>query len=54
MNHLTGDRGCRPILDLHPGDILEVEVDSESVVADIDSWEQYKAMAVTEREVKGS
>ena len=54
MNHLTGDRGCSPILDLHPGDILEVEVDSESVVADIDSWEQYKAMAVTEREVKGN
>jgi molybdenum cofactor cytidylyltransferase len=54
MNHLTGDRGCRPILDLHPGDVLEVEVDSESVVADIDSWEQYKAMAVTEREVKGN
>jgi molybdenum cofactor cytidylyltransferase len=43
MENLTGDRGCKPILNLHPEDILEVEVKSEAVVADIDSWEEYRS-----------
>jgi len=46
MENLTGDRGCKPILNLHPGDILEVEVESEAVVADIDSWEEYRSTGV--------
>jgi len=41
MGNLTGDIGCRPILDRHPEDILEVDVKSEGVIADIDSWEEY-------------
>ena len=43
MENLTGDRGCKPILDLHPEDILEVEGESEAAVADIDSWEEYRS-----------
>jgi len=41
MENLTGDIGCKPILDRHPEDILEVEVKTEGIIADIDSWEQY-------------
>jgi len=41
MGNLTGDIGCRPILDRYPEDILEVDVKSEGVIADIDSWEEY-------------
>jgi molybdenum cofactor cytidylyltransferase len=43
MENLTGDRGCKQILNLHPEDIVEVEVKSEAVVADIDSWEEYRS-----------
>lgn len=52
MAHLTGDAGCRPILNRHPGDILEVEVESEGVIADIDSWEEYEATALSGEELK--
>ena len=49
MENLTGDRGCKPILNLHPEDILEVEVKSEAVVADIDSWEEYRSAGGQEK-----
>jgi molybdenum cofactor cytidylyltransferase len=54
MGNLTGDVGCRPILNRHPEDILEVEVKSEGVVADIDSWEEYRTGDLSREEVKGS
>jgi len=54
MGNLTGDVGCRPILNRHPEDILEVEVKSEGVVADIDSWEEYRTGGLSREEVKGS
>jgi len=41
MENLTGDIGCKPILDRHPEDILEVEVKTEGIIADIDSWKEY-------------
>jgi molybdenum cofactor cytidylyltransferase len=50
MENLMGDVGCRPILERHPEDILEVPVDSEGVVADIDSWEQYRSTGVLGKE----
>jgi molybdenum cofactor cytidylyltransferase len=46
MESLTGDAGCKPILNLHPEDILEVEVESEAVVTDIDSWEEYRSAGI--------
>ena len=41
---LTGDVGGREILDRYPEDLLEVEVDSESVFTDIDTMEDYKSI----------
>lgn len=38
---LTGDVGCRQILADHPEDILEIEVDSNAVLDDIDTPEDY-------------
>ena len=54
MNNLTGDIGCKPILDRHPDDVLEVEVESEGVLADIDSWDEYRAAHVHERNFQGN
>ncbi|NIS62343.1 MAG: NTP transferase domain-containing protein [Proteobacteria bacterium] len=54
MENLTGDVGCRPILSRHPEDILEVEVQSEGVIADIDSWEEYTNTGPSQEELKGS
>ncbi len=39
---LTGDVGCRQILVDHPADILEIEVDSDAVLKDIDTPEDYR------------
>jgi len=50
MENLMGDAGCRPILERHPGDILEVPVDSEGVLVDIDSWEHYRSTAAPGKE----
>jgi molybdenum cofactor cytidylyltransferase len=47
---VVGDAGCRPVLEHHPGDILEVPVDSEGVVVDIDSWEHYRSTAAPGKE----
>jgi molybdenum cofactor cytidylyltransferase len=54
MNNLTGDIGCKPILDRHPEDILEVEVESEGVLADIDSWDEYRAAHIHGRNFHGN
>jgi molybdenum cofactor cytidylyltransferase len=40
--HLKGDVGCRQILADHPEDILEIEVDSDAVLDDIDTPEDYR------------
>jgi molybdenum cofactor cytidylyltransferase len=54
MGNLTGDVGCRPILNRHPEEILEVEVESEGVIADINSWDEYRATGLSEEELKES
>ena len=54
MGKLMGDVGCRPILNLHPEDILEVEVDSEGVIVDIDSWGEYITTGIPEKGFKGN
>ncbi len=38
---LTGDIGGREIIGKHPEDVLEIEVDSESVIKDVDDMEEY-------------
>jgi molybdenum cofactor cytidylyltransferase len=40
---LKGDVGGREIIKDHPGDILEVAVDSESVISDIDTRADYRS-----------
>ena len=40
---LKGDMGGRQIIKDHPDDVLEVAVDSESVVADFDTTDDYQA-----------
>ncbi len=40
---LTGDIGGRQIIKHHPDDILEVAVDSESVVTDVDTRNDYQS-----------
>jgi molybdenum cofactor cytidylyltransferase len=54
MENLTGDVGCRPILNRHPEDILEVEVKLEGVIADIDSWEEYITRGIPAKGVTGN
>jgi molybdenum cofactor cytidylyltransferase len=40
---LEGDIGGREIIKQHPDDVLEVAVDSESVIADIDTRDDYQS-----------
>jgi len=40
---LKGDIGAREIIKHHPQDVLEVAVDSESVISDIDTGDDYPA-----------
>lgn len=40
---LRGDVGGRQIIEDHPDDVLEVAVDSESIVADFDTTDDYQA-----------
>ena len=40
---LTGDIGARQIIKDHPEDVLEVAVDSESVISDIDTKSDYQS-----------
>ena len=42
---LEGDIGGREIIQSHPDDILEVAVDSESVIADIDTITDYRSLS---------
>jgi molybdenum cofactor cytidylyltransferase len=39
---LKGEIGAKQVIDNHPGDVLEVPVDSEEVIVDIDTQEEYK------------
>ena len=41
---LTGDIGGKQIVERHPSDVLEVEVDSESVVTSIDAESDYQSL----------
>ena len=41
---LTGDIGGRQIIEWHPSDVLEVEVDCESVVISIDAESDYQSL----------
>jgi molybdenum cofactor cytidylyltransferase len=41
IESLDPDRGLRHLLDLHPGDLLSVEVDDPGCVADLDTPEDY-------------
>lgn len=43
MLKLRGDVGGRQIIEDHPGDVLEVAVNSESIVADFDTTDDYQA-----------
>jgi molybdenum cofactor cytidylyltransferase len=40
---LSGDMGGRQIIENHPDDVLEVAVDSEGIVADFDTTDDYQA-----------
>lgn len=39
---LTGDKGGKSIVEAHPEDVQHVEVETASVVYDIDKWEDYQ------------
>jgi molybdenum cofactor cytidylyltransferase len=39
---LKGDVGGKSIIEMHPGEIVEIPLESEGVVKDIDLWEDYK------------
>ncbi len=54
MGELMGDVGCRPILNRHSEHILEVEVDSEGVIVDIDTWGEYNTTGIPEKGPKGN
>lgn len=42
---LRGETGAKQVIDNHPEDVLEVPVDSEEVVIDLDTREEYKKYA---------
>ncbi len=44
LMRLTGDIGGKQIVERHPSDVLEVEVDSESVVTSIDAESDYQSL----------
>jgi molybdenum cofactor cytidylyltransferase len=44
LMRLTGDIGGKEIVERHPSDVLEVEVDSESVVISIDAESDYQSL----------
>lgn len=41
---LTGDMGGKEIVEGHPGDVIEVEVDSESIIIGIDTKSDYQSL----------
>ena len=42
LSELAGDAGAKKIIEAHPEDILEVAVDSESIITDIDNESDYR------------
>ncbi len=41
LSRLEGDVGAKAIVEAHPEDVLQVEIDSESIVGDIDNKNDY-------------
>lgn len=41
---LMGDRGARSVVESHPDDIIEIEVDTDSIVQDVDDREDYQSL----------
>jgi molybdenum cofactor cytidylyltransferase len=44
LMRLMGDIGGKEIIERHPSDVLEVEVDSEGVVISIDAESDYQSL----------
>lgn len=44
MLTLTGDRGARPVVEAHPEDVTTVEVDTDSILRDVDDPETYRLL----------
>ncbi|MBN2773649.1 MAG: XdhC family protein [Prolixibacteraceae bacterium] len=42
INNLTGNTGLRELMELNPDEIVELEVDSEEILRDLDTPEDYK------------
>ena len=42
MLALEGDRGARPVVDAHPDDVIEIAVNTDSVITDIDDMKDYR------------
>jgi molybdenum cofactor cytidylyltransferase len=48
MQHLDPGRGLRQLLDLHPGDLITVEVDDPGCVGDLDTPEDYEILVAND------
>ncbi len=44
LHGLTGDQGARPILRARPNLVVEVPIDAAAPPADIDTWDDYRAV----------
>jgi molybdenum cofactor cytidylyltransferase len=44
MNRLTGDAGCKTIIQQHPADVIEVEMPNDHVLRDVDTMEEYQQL----------
>ncbi|MFP3976038.1 MAG: nucleotidyltransferase family protein [Chloroflexota bacterium] len=42
LMHLKGDVGGKHIVERHPEDVLEIEIDSQSIIEDIDTESDYR------------
>ena len=49
LSGLRGDIGAKGIIEAHPEDVLEVEIGSASVVADIDTESDYRQLGTSTR-----
>ncbi len=43
---LKGDIGAREVVKFHPDEVLEVEISSQEIIRDIDTWRDYEEMKV--------
>lgn len=43
---LKGDIGAREVVKFHPEDILEVDISSQEIIRDIDTWSDYEEIKV--------